>query len=95
MYLLITLPDGPEVVDVQFRLHVLLAVVGDERDLKRVVPHEIEGLSDLGDCRWRFGECPSGGSSPSSASWLLGETQWLEYSVVGRRVVGKCFKSSN
>ena len=61
-HLLVTLPNGPEVVYVQFRLHVLLAIVGNEWDLERVVPHEVEGLSDLGNCRGRFGvvwPCPS------------------------------------
>lgn len=48
--LLVTLPDGPEVMDIQLWLHVLLAVVGDEGNLKGVVPHEVEGLSDLGHC---------------------------------------------
>ena len=49
MHLLIALPYGPQVMDVQLRLHVLLAVVGDERYLKRVIAHEVESLLDLGD----------------------------------------------
>ena len=45
--LLITLPDSPEVMDVQFRFDVFLAIVGYEGDFEGVVSHEVEGLSDL------------------------------------------------
>ena len=45
--LLITLPDSPKVMDIQFRFNVFLAVVGYEGDFEGVVSHEVEGLSDL------------------------------------------------
>ncbi|KAH9402804.1 hypothetical protein TYRP_015561 [Tyrophagus putrescentiae] len=45
--LLVPLVDQPEVVDVQLRGVVLLAVVGDEGHLEVVVAHEVQHLADV------------------------------------------------
>ena len=48
-HLLVTLPYLPQILQVQLWLHILLTVVGSERDLKGVVPHEVECLLYLED----------------------------------------------
>ena len=84
--LLITLPDGPQVMNVKLRLHILLAVVGNERHFKRMIAHEIECFSDLGHCRGGLGVvgCPS--TTSAGGPRLLGETQRLQRE--GREVEG-------
>lgn len=49
LYLFIESQDFPEIVSVQLWLHIFPSVVGNERHLKRVLLHEIQGLLDLGD----------------------------------------------
>lgn len=49
--LLIPVIHPPQVVDVEFWLHILFAVKRNERDLLPVVPHEAQCLFDLaGHC---------------------------------------------
>ena len=48
-HLLVPQPYLPQVVKVQFRLHILLAIVGNERYLKEVVAHEVKSFFDFGD----------------------------------------------
>lgn len=49
-YSLITLPYGPKVMNIKLWLHILLTIVGNKWNLKRMVSHEIQSLSDLGHC---------------------------------------------
>lgn len=48
-HLLVPQPYLPQVVKVQFGLHILLAIVGNKRYLEEVVAHEVKSFFDFGD----------------------------------------------
>ena len=71
-HLLIPAIDLPEVLSVQLWLHILSSIGGDERDLKEVVPHEVESLLDFWDHRWRFHVCGGGPMEVRSCREVVG-----------------------
>lgn len=80
-HLFITPKDLPQIMNIKLWLHILATIVCDERDLERMLLHEVEGFLDLWHCGLlRLAAMhPPGGSRPV----LVGRHQWLHVKEVG------------